>query len=70
MGQTEIQSLQNAANNLGIVIHQKQYEDKRQKIKKYFAQIGVATVSPVLDYENMNHFLLGWHKCLKHLNNQ
>jgi hypothetical protein len=30
--QTEIESLQNAANNLGIVIHQKQYEDKRQKI--------------------------------------
>jgi len=68
--QTEIQSLQNAANNLGIVIHQKQYEDKRQKIKMYFAQIGVATVSPILDYENMNHFLLGWRNCLKQLNNQ
>lgn len=67
--QTEIESLQNAANDLGIVIHQKQYEDKRQKIKKYFAQMGVKTVSPVLDYENMNHFLLGWRNCLKHLNN-
>jgi hypothetical protein len=67
--QTEIQSLQNAANDLGIVIHQKQYQDKRQKIKKYFAQIGVATVSPVLDYENMNRFLLGWRNCLKQLNN-
>lgn len=68
--QTEIQSLQNSANNLGIVIHEKQYEDKRQKIKMYFATINGTTTSPVLDYENMNHFLLGWGKCLKHLNNQ
>lgn len=67
--QTEIESLQNAANDLGIVIHQKQYEDKRQKIKKYFATINGTTTSPVLDYENMNHFLLGWRNCLKQLNN-
>ena len=67
--QTEIESLQNAANDLGIVIHQKQYEDKRQKIKKYFAVIGKISISPVLDYGNMNHFLLGWRNCLKQLNN-
>jgi hypothetical protein len=67
--QTEIEILQNAANDLGIVIHQKQYEDKRQKIKKYFATINGTTKSPVLDYWNMNHFLLGWRNCLKQLNN-
>jgi hypothetical protein len=58
---TQIEALQNAAKNLGLNIHQKQFEDKR-KAPKYFAQLGSKSVSPVLDYDNMNHFLLGWSK--------
>jgi hypothetical protein len=57
---TELQALQNAANCIGLTIHEKHPEDKRKTVKKYFAQRGIETVSPVLDYENLNHFLFGW----------
>lgn len=60
----ELQYLQNAADDLGLVIYEKIHHDKRRKIGKYFAQKGVETVSPVLDYTQLNNFLLGWRKCL------
>ena len=63
--QTEIQSLQNSANSIGLVIHEKFTEDKRKTVKKHFATKNGSLVSPNLDYLNMNHFLLGWHHCLK-----
>lgn len=65
MKQTEIESLQNAVDEIGLTIHEKFQDDKRKSVKKYFAQRGNETVSPVLDYEQLNHFLLGWIKCLK-----
>jgi len=61
----ELEALQNAANDLGIEIYSKNQEDKRKTVKLYFAHSNGSTVSPVLDYENMNHFLLGWRNCLK-----
>jgi hypothetical protein len=64
--QTEIQSLQNAADDLGLIIHEKLTQDKRKTVKKYFAQNGKETVSPVLDYEQLNHFLVGWRKAKKY----
>jgi hypothetical protein len=63
---TELEALQNAANLSGLTIHEKPFEDKRKTAKKYFAQRGTNTVSPVLDYENLNHFLLGWNNALKY----
>ena len=57
----EIQALQNAADSVklpGLQVHAKIFEDKR-KSKKYFLQYGNNTISPVLDYSNMNHFILG-----------
>lgn len=60
MQNTELEALQNAAAELGLTIHQKYPNDKRQTLKRYFAQRDQETVSPVLDYEQLNHFLLGW----------
>ena len=57
----EIQALQNAADSVklpGLQVHAKIFEDKR-KSKKYFLQYGSRTLSPVLDYSNMNRFILG-----------
>lgn len=65
----EIQSLQNALNSTeiqGLTIHEKIHEDKRRKVKKYFIQLNGTTYSPVLDYQNMNHFILGFLKALRH----
>lgn len=67
---TELQSLQNAANNVNLTIIERFQEDRRKKTKLYFANNGRETVSPNLDYENMNHFLLGWIKCIKYLPKQ
>lgn len=63
--QTELQSLQNAANDLGLTIHHSFEADKRKKIPLYFAQKERATVSPKLPYNKMNMFLLGWRNALK-----
>jgi hypothetical protein len=57
----EIQALQNAADSVklpGLQVHAKIFEDKR-KSKKYFLQYGNNTISPVLDYSNLTHFILG-----------
>jgi len=61
---TEIQSLQNAANVIGLTIHERFANDKRKTVKMYFAQNGNETVGPALDYAQLNYFLMGWIKCL------
>jgi len=67
---TEKEVLQTTADNLqiGMQIVEKQTNDKRKSVKRYFATIDGNSISPVLDYEQMNHFLLGWHKAKKHFN--
>lgn len=64
----EIDALQNAADSIGLTIHEKATDDKRKTVKHYFAQGESETVSPVLDYDQMNHFILGWWKCMKYIN--
>ena len=59
---SERQALQNAANDLNLTIFLKIQDDKRKTVNKFFANRGKETVSPVLDYDQMNHFLLGWRK--------
>jgi hypothetical protein len=60
----QIQYLQNAASNVtGLIVHEKFFEDKRKKIKCYFLSLDGCCISPALDYENMNYFILGFLKC-------
>ena len=70
---TELEALQNAVISTdftGLSVHEKPfYEDKRKTVKKYFLQIDKVTISPVLDYENMNYFILGFSKANKILTN-
>ena len=59
---TKIEALINALNSFGlknIILQEKQYSDKRKKVSKFFLQQGAETISPVLDYNEMNHFILG-----------
>ena len=68
MNQTELESLQNAANYFrNLEVRQHYSEDKRKTVKKYFIvfkdeQKPATTISPVLDYEQLNHFILGMIK--------
>lgn len=63
--QTGIQSLQNAADLIGLIILERYEQDKRKTVKKYYAKKDKLSVSPMLSYDNMNHFLLGWINCTK-----
>ena len=59
---TQLEALENALNYFGlknIILHEKQYSDKRKKVSKFFLQQGVKTISPVLNYNEMNCFILG-----------
>ena len=59
---TQLEALNNALDYFGfknINLHEKQYSDKRKKVSKFFLQQGAETISPVLDYENMNYFIMG-----------
>ena len=60
--QQQMEALQNALNSFGlknVILHEKQYSDKRKKVSKFFLQQGAKTISTVLDYNEMNHFILG-----------
>ena len=59
---TEHNALTNMARGLNLTIHQYYESDRRKKTRRYFAQRGMETVSPTLDYTTLNHFLLGWRK--------
>lgn len=62
----ELEALKNAINNIkGMDIYEKQYDDKRKTTKMYFLNLNGNSISPVLDYENMNHFILGFSAALK-----
>ena len=59
---TKLEALNNAVSYFGlknVILHEKQYSDKRKKVSKFFLQYGAKIISPVLDYNEMNHFILG-----------
>ena len=59
---TQLEALNNALQYFGfknVILHEKQYSDKRKKVSKFFLQQGAETISPALDYNEMNHFILG-----------
>ena len=59
---TQLEALDNSLIYFGlknIILHEKQDSDKRKKISKFFLQQGEKIISPVLDYNEMNHFILG-----------
>ena len=65
-GITCLDALQNMANvGCQITIHQNAYDDKRKKKPMFFACIGKGCISPVLDYPNLTHFLLGFRRAVE-----
>ena len=59
--QTEIQALQNAADHVGLIVHAQYSEDRRKK-QRYFCTLKGTSISPKLDYNDLNHFILGYIK--------
>jgi hypothetical protein len=59
----ELQALQNAANSVklpGLGVKEKFTDDKRRTVRYFFLTLNGTSISPVLDYDNMNHFILGF----------
>lgn len=64
----QIRSLENALKSIhlyGLELHAKNEHDKRKTVPKFFLTIHGNSISPVLDYDRMNHFLLGFMKASK-----
>ena len=69
---TQLDALNNSLSYFGfknINLHEKQYSDKRKKVSKFFLQDGAKTISPVLNYNEMNNFILGM-RTMQNLNFQ
>ena len=54
----EQQSLQNFADKFGLQVHVFSFNDKRKKSKYFLTKKGTS-ISPVLDYTELNCFMLG-----------
>lgn len=64
----QLEALQNMANEIplfGIKIIQTCQTDKRKTKPMFFLSIMGTSVSPTLEYDKMNHFLLGFVKASK-----
>lgn len=66
--QNELESLNNAVVNMnleGLEVLQYIQHDDRKKIGKFFLRLNGTSISPILNYDNMNHFILGMTKMKK-----
>ena len=61
--QREVEALSNFANKFNMDVRVWFVTDKRKNNLYYLVLDGVL-ISPNLDYNSMNHFLLGWDRCV------
>lgn len=70
----QLEYLNNAAQSIpmqGIEVVEKHQQDKRKTKPVYVLTInGTSCISPTLDYDKMNHYILGMIKAFKITNNQ
>ena len=58
-----LEPLQNAANAVklqGLTVVEMYQQDKRKTVPKFLLTYNGTSVSPVLDYDKMNYFILGF----------
>jgi hypothetical protein len=61
----QLQSLQNATSKIeGLEVYLRCQPDKRKRIPKFNCTYNGASCSPVLDYNDMQHYLLGFNRAL------
>ena len=65
--ENQTEALQNFATTLGLTVHIRYFEDKRKQ-PKYFLCKCLVSISPKLDYNGLNNFMLGYSR-YKQLNN-
>ena len=65
--QTEYELLQNFADTLGLTVHVYRHEDKRRN-NQFCVYHNGTSVSGAMDYDQCNHFFIGWMNAAKQLN--
>jgi hypothetical protein len=58
----QLEALNNAVVSMnleGLEVRQYIQHDNRKKIGKFFLILNGTSISPILNYDNMNHFILG-----------
>lgn len=58
--ENEVEALQNFATRLELKVNVWEQNDKRKKPTYYLTNDKRATISPKLDYNTLNHFMLGY----------
>ncbi len=70
--QDQKQALENALNYgefKKVKVYQHISQDKRKTKAKFFLQIGTHTISPALEYKELNFFILGMSRAKQLLTN-
>ncbi len=58
----QLKALQNACSSIyGLTVKENFEDDRRKTIKRFFVTLNGVRISPALDFENLNHFILGIH---------
>ena len=68
----QLDALNNAVVSMnleGLEVRQYIQHDNRKKIGKFFLRLNGTSISPILNYDNMNHFILGMMKMQRLTNN-
>jgi hypothetical protein len=66
---TALENHLRAVDNNKITLNKYISQDKRKK-QSYFLQLGKATISPALKYNEMNHFILGMSRAKQIIQNK
>lgn len=69
----QLNALNNAVVSMnleGLEVRQHIQHDNRKKIGKFFLILNGTSISPTLNYDNMNHFILGMIKMQNLTNNK
>ena len=70
---TQLEALNNAVVSMnleGLEVLQYIQHDNRKKIGKFFLRLNGTSISPILNYNEMNHFILGMSTMQKIITNK
>lgn len=70
---TQLEALNKAVVNMnleGLEVRKYIQHDNRKKIGKFFLILNGTSISPTLNYDNMNNFILGMMKMQNIINNK
>ena len=70
---TQLEALNNAVVSMnleGLEVRKYIQHDNRKKIGKFFLILNRTSISQTLNYDNMNHFILGMIKMQNLINNK